>query len=168
MKVERVKWVALLSLIAAGMVGAVVVTYPIPSSLLPESAVARWVVTFSLRLVGFVLVAVWAVSSFYIFGSSLGLTTPKDAGENDSPNRSELLAALIGAEGECYCDLKPEGVVVIDGQRYTARAESIVPHGSRVKVVGRKDFRLLVEPLVESNRPMQDDTRSRVTDDAPR
>jgi membrane-bound ClpP family serine protease len=55
--------------------------------------------------------------------------------------------AMIGAEGIVLTDLRPIGVVEVNGKRYDARAESrFIQVGSRVKVVQFEGSELKVKP----------------------
>lgn len=55
-----------------------------------------------------------------------------------------------GATGEAITPLHPAGLIELTGVRYEARcAVGIIDRGARVRVVGREDFNLLVEEVVE-------------------
>ena len=70
-----------------------------------------------------------------ILGSSV--SDPKEVAKHH-----ETMHALIGSEGEAISDLRPVGVVRIDGERHDALAEGpMIEAGSRVRVV-----------IVESNQ----------------
>ena len=57
--------------------------------------------------------------------------------------------AMIGTEGVVLVDLRPIGVVEVNGRRYDAISEiRFVPTGSRVKVLGVSGNELRVRPLV--------------------
>jgi membrane-bound serine protease (ClpP class) len=57
---------------------------------------------------------------------------------------------LIGAVGVARGDLKPEGFVVVQGERWRAIAEDgEVAEGARVQVIARDGFRLRVRPAQE-------------------
>ena len=55
--------------------------------------------------------------------------------------------ALIGAEGVVASDLAPVGTVQVQSELWTAEAESPIPAGARVRVVGVEGVRLRVVPL---------------------
>lgn len=55
------------------------------------------------------------------------------------------LAALIDALGEAKTDVHQEGSVLAGGELWSARSETLIPAGSRVRVVGRDGFTLIVE-----------------------
>lgn len=52
--------------------------------------------------------------------------------------------ALVGLRGEADTDLDPEGWVIVQGERWQARAEEKVPRGERVEVVSMEGLRLRV------------------------
>lgn len=55
------------------------------------------------------------------------------------------LGALIGEPGEARTDVKDEGSVQVNGELWSARSEHNIPAGSRVRVVRRDGFVLVVE-----------------------
>jgi membrane-bound ClpP family serine protease len=56
--------------------------------------------------------------------------------------------AVIGKEGVVLQDLRPIGVVEVQGKRYDARAESrFIQTGSRIRVVGADALELRVRQL---------------------
>lgn len=58
------------------------------------------------------------------------------------------LASLVGKEARVVTDLRPIGVVEIDGTRYDARSEtSFAPAGSRVRVSAAEPTQLRVRPV---------------------
>ncbi|HLO42612.1 MAG TPA: NfeD family protein [Phycisphaerales bacterium] len=60
------------------------------------------------------------------------------------------LMALLGTEGEALTDLRPVGVVRINGKRYDALSETIlIPAGSRVKVTVAEPAQIKVRPVDE-------------------
>jgi len=56
------------------------------------------------------------------------------------------LERLIGAIGEAQTHIHAEGTVYIAGEEWSARSETPIPAGSRVRVVGREGLILVVEP----------------------
>lgn len=63
--------------------------------------------------------------------------------------RREARLALLGAEGVALNDLRPIGVIDIDGQRYDASSETgLVRRGGRVKVTHVTDFDMKVREIV--------------------
>jgi len=57
--------------------------------------------------------------------------------------------AIIGAEGVVLVDLRPVGIVEVNGQKFDAISEiSFVPAGSRVKVTELRGHELRVRPLI--------------------
>ena len=56
------------------------------------------------------------------------------------------LEQLIGEIGEAKTDILTEGSVQVAGELWTARSDTFIPDGSRIRVTGRDGFSLLVEP----------------------
>jgi membrane-bound serine protease (ClpP class) len=53
--------------------------------------------------------------------------------------------ALVGGAGTAITDLSPEGLILLGGEQWSARAvEGVVASGEKVEVVGRNGLRLLV------------------------
>jgi membrane-bound serine protease (ClpP class) len=67
--------------------------------------------------------------------------------EADSARPRHELEDLIGAVGEAKSDIQAEGSVLAAGELWSARSEKLIPTGSRVRVVGREGFILLVERI---------------------
>jgi len=55
------------------------------------------------------------------------------------------LDILVGQVGEARTDILTDGAIQVDGELWSARSEKSVPTGSRVRVVRREGFVLLVE-----------------------
>ena len=55
--------------------------------------------------------------------------------------------ALIGGSGRAITEVRPEGMVRVRGEDWRARSETGVDAGHRVRVVGREQLTLLVEPV---------------------
>ncbi len=56
------------------------------------------------------------------------------------------LSALVGLYGEARTPVYHDGSVYVDGELWSARSETPIPAGTRVRVVGREGFCLLVRP----------------------
>jgi membrane-bound serine protease (ClpP class) len=54
---------------------------------------------------------------------------------------------LIGGSGRAITDCRPEGMVRVRGEDWRARCDAGVAAGHQVRVVGRDQLLLLVEPL---------------------
>ena len=54
--------------------------------------------------------------------------------------------ALIGGSGRAITEVRPEGMVRVRGEDWRARSETGVDAGHRIRVVGREQLTLLVEP----------------------
>jgi membrane-bound serine protease (ClpP class) len=54
---------------------------------------------------------------------------------------------LVGGSGRAITEVRPEGLVRVRGEDWRARSESGVDAGHRIRVVGRDQLTLLVEPI---------------------
>lgn len=54
---------------------------------------------------------------------------------------------LIGGSGRAITDCRPDGMVRVKGEDWRARCEAGVSAGHRIRVVGRDQLTLLVEPI---------------------
>ena len=61
--------------------------------------------------------------------------------------------ALIGGSGRAITDCRPEGMVRVRGEDWRARCEAGVEAGHRIRVVGRDQLTLLVDPILEVATP---------------
>jgi membrane-bound ClpP family serine protease len=60
----------------------------------------------------------------------------------------EALHALVGAEGKVLTDLRPIGMIEVDGRRYDALAQSsFVPAGSMVRITAVEGNQIRVRPI---------------------
>lgn len=67
----------------------------------------------------------------------------------DAQAERDRLAALVGKEGRVLTDLRPIGVVEIDGKRYDALSETeFAPAGTRVRVSVAEATQVRVRPMV--------------------
>jgi membrane-bound serine protease (ClpP class) len=71
--------------------------------------------------------------------------------EADSMLPVHDLEALVGAAGEAKTSIAGEGSVQVAGELWSAKSESRIPQGSRVRVTGRDGFSLVVEIIEEEN-----------------
>jgi membrane-bound ClpP family serine protease len=63
-------------------------------------------------------------------------------------SRREQYMALVGAEATVITDLRPVGIIEIDGQRYDGLAQSsFVPAGSKVRVTAVEGTQIRVRPV---------------------
>jgi membrane-bound serine protease (ClpP class) len=62
------------------------------------------------------------------------------------------LSTLIGKTGQAKTRVEEDGSVQVAGELWSARSEKSIPAGSRVRVVSREGFVLLVTPEEQSNR----------------
>lgn len=56
------------------------------------------------------------------------------------------LEALVGGQGEAATDLKPEGLVRLRGELWTAEAREPVARGGRIEGVGVRGTKVVVQP----------------------
>jgi membrane-bound serine protease (ClpP class) len=54
---------------------------------------------------------------------------------------------LIGGSGRAITDCRPEGMVRVRGEDWRARCEAGVVAGHQIRVIGRDQLTLLVEPI---------------------
>jgi membrane-bound serine protease (ClpP class) len=88
----------------------------------------------------------WILQRISLAGS--GLAPAQFAGV--APERVTELVNTAGREGVAVTALSPSGQVRVDGRRYEAQvALGSLEAGTPIRVVGRKDFCLLVEPLAQ-------------------
>ena len=72
--------------------------------------------------------------------------------EATSSTPTHDLGQLIGMVGEAKSNIHQEGSVQVDGELWTAQSEEIIRIGTRVRVVDRNGFMLVVEAVdVESD-----------------
>lgn len=74
-----------------------------------------------------------------------------------SANEETTLLLHVGAEGDAVTDLRPAGIILIDGRRHDVVASTgFVVSGSRVRVEAIEGFRVVVRPLntIESEAPV--------------
>ncbi len=57
------------------------------------------------------------------------------------------LEALIGAVGEARTDINDEGTVQVGSELWSAQSNEVIPAGTKVRVVGRQGFFLIVEKV---------------------
>jgi membrane-bound ClpP family serine protease len=71
-----------------------------------------------------------------------------EAQRQEEQRQRDRLAALVGAEGRVITDLRPVGLIEIDGQRVEALAQSsFIPAGSRVRITAIEGTQIRVRPL---------------------
>ena len=83
-------------------------------------------------------------------GKGLILSNPEPDNPDAIESGAQLAqrAALVGQEGAAQTDLRPIGVVKIDGHRHDAVAETgYIPAGSKVKVVSADGIQLKVRQI---------------------
>lgn len=60
---------------------------------------------------------------------------------------------LIGTSGRAITDCRPEGMVRVRGEDWRARCEAGVSPGHPIRVVGRDQLTLVVEPIEQEATP---------------
>ena len=76
--------------------------------------------------------------------------------EADSSTPIHDLGQLIGMVGEAKSNIHQEGSVQVDGELWTAQSEENIRIGSRVRVVDRNGFILVVEAVDVESDPGQE------------
>jgi membrane-bound serine protease (ClpP class) len=64
---------------------------------------------------------------------------------------SHDLESLLGQVGEARTDVHGEGSVQLDGELWSAKSESLIPVGAKIRVVRRDGFIVVVESADTSN-----------------
>jgi membrane-bound serine protease (ClpP class) len=83
-----------------------------------------------------------------LMGSFLWVAASKVL-EAESVRPTHDLGSLIGQEGEVKSEIRGEGSVQVARELWTARSRERIPEGTRVRVVDREGFILVVEPVEE-------------------
>ena len=78
--------------------------------------------------------------------------------EASSTTPTHDLGQLIGMVGEAKTNIRQEGSVQVAGELWTATSEEMIRIGSRVRVIDRNGFLLVVEPADVESDPGQQDT----------
>jgi membrane-bound serine protease (ClpP class) len=64
-----------------------------------------------------------------------------------APSPSNTLESLIGVTGKARININGEGSVQVGGELWSARSEKSIPAGSKIRVVRREGFTLVVEKV---------------------
>lgn len=67
--------------------------------------------------------------------------------EAEALSLSHDISGIVGSTGEARTDVHQEGSVYVGGEMWSARSETPIKPGTRVKVTGREGLILDVEPL---------------------
>jgi membrane-bound ClpP family serine protease len=66
----------------------------------------------------------------------------------EEQKQRDRMAALVGVEGRVLTDLRPVGMIEVDGQRVEALSQtSFVPAGSRVRITAVEGTQIKVRPI---------------------
>jgi membrane-bound ClpP family serine protease len=66
----------------------------------------------------------------------------------EEQRQRDRMAALVGVEGRVLTDLRPVGLIEVDGQRLEALAQSsFIPAGSKVRITAVEGAQIKVRPL---------------------
>jgi membrane-bound serine protease (ClpP class) len=84
-----------------------------------------------------------------LVGGFLWIGTIKVVEARSTPP-SQDLGRLVGQIGEAKSYIQTEGSVQVAGELWTARSDTLIPPGSRVRVIERDGFILLVEAVQEN------------------
>lgn len=85
-----------------------------------------------------------AIITSVMAGGFLWLIVNKTLQAHLSPPRHDL-STLLGQIGEAKTRIQEEGSVQAAGELWTARSEKVIPMGSRVRIIGKDGFVLIVE-----------------------
>jgi membrane-bound serine protease (ClpP class) len=85
-----------------------------------------------------------------LVGGFLWIATIKVVEARIAPPAQDL-GGLVGQIGEAKSYIQTEGSVQVAGELWTARSDTLIPPGSRVRVVERDGFLLIVEAVEENN-----------------
>lgn len=88
------------------------------------------------------------VSSSFVAGSLWIVVRKAVQAAGERPTHD--LGALIGVTGEARSNIHEDGSVQVGGELWSARSETLIPAGSKIRVVRREGFILVVE---KSNSP---------------
>jgi membrane-bound serine protease (ClpP class) len=85
-----------------------------------------------------------------LMGGFLWIATIKVVEARNTPPTQDL-GRLVGQIGEAKSYIHSEGSVQVAGELWTARSDTLIPPGSRVRVIERDGFFLIVESVEENN-----------------
>ena len=138
---------------SAGIIGIVALVVAV------AGVVCLWTYETAWGVTGMLAVLVVAPTGTYFgfkvlpytpIGKGLILSNPEPESPEEAMGGGAHLQrlALVGQEGLAQTDLRPIGVVKIDGQRHDAVAESgYIPEGSSVKVISADGIQLKVRHI---------------------
>lgn len=138
---------------SAGIIGIVALVVAIAGVVCLWSYETAWGVTGMLAVIVIAPTATYfgfKVLPYTPIGKGLILSNPEpdDPASNPSNAAHAVRVALVGQEGEAQTDLRPIGVVKIEGQRHDAVAESgYIARGSSVRVVSADGIQLKVRQI---------------------
>ncbi|HSQ26300.1 MAG TPA: NfeD family protein [Anaerolineales bacterium] len=89
----------------------------------------------------------WLASIVSILSAGFFWVVARKVLEAESTIPVHSLKNLIGETGEARSDIHQEGSVHVSGELWAARSETPIQHGTRVRVLGREGFILLVESI---------------------
>ena len=147
---------AAVGLIALGILFIVAeVKFPVHGMLALAGAasfVAGSVLLFSGNSVGYSVRLSLLLPGAIVAAGSLAALSMRAVAVRSRPVRTGP-EGLLGETGRALTDLAPTGRVLAHGEYWDASAESPVPSGSAVRIVGKNGFTLRVEPLEKGDRP---------------
>lgn len=138
---------------SAGIIALVAIVVAMAGVLCLWSYETAWGVTGLLSVIVVAPTATYfgfKVLPYTPMGKGLILSNPEPDETRASASHASLArrVALVGQEGAAETDLRPIGVVKIEGQRHDAVAESgYIPRESRVKVISADGIQLKVRQI---------------------
>ncbi len=127
--IRRGQWLGLL-ISAGGLIGGSLFLFQAPTGGLAVHPILAFAASSLLGL-------------YFWFGVRAGIR----AWREQPPAHS--LERVVGQIGEARTDIHREGTVYVAGEAWSARSPHLIPAGTRVRVIGREGFILLVEPAEE-------------------
>lgn len=89
----------------------------------------------------------WLASIVSILSAGFFWVVARKVIEAESSIPVHSLKNLIGETGEARSDIHQEGSAHVSGELWAARSETPIQQGTRVRVIGREGFILLVESI---------------------
>ena len=130
----------------AGCTGVVCFVAVIIMQFLTNSPTAATIISVVMAAIIILLVVLFvrSINKGAIFRSPIVLKDKIDAEATSVAEERE--SVLVGQEGIVETTLRPSGTVIIDGKRYTVKAQaSFIEKGTKVKVVAANGLDIVVE-----------------------
>ncbi|MCC5846226.1 MAG: hypothetical protein JJU05_18415 [Verrucomicrobia bacterium] len=119
----------------------------------PAKEIMEFLVAFTASSGGIGVIAAFLFAFLWplvlVFGLFIPSLTLEDKLESKKTFGEEAKSDLIGVVACCLSDLKPCGLIEAGGKTLDATSlEHFIPKGSRVKIVKKQGFNLVVEKIV--------------------